>query len=264
MKLFSPLMLIAAAAGLGSLNARAETYGVHFLGNTMDTVTLTAGVVPIGGWNNITQAANTFVVNSSDLSTFASLTLSGPGAANGYSTGPAGTGGNNSLMHGYLDSGGNGGQAATGTGATSVTLTLTGLTGPAYNLYIYDMGDAPRPGNLGDGLPEYSVNGTNYYTATLGGTFAGFVQGQTQSTELSSYPSTLTNGNYILVSGVVPTAGGTITLVTNNNNQTFRSPLNGFELVAVVPEPSAVAYLLLGVCGAALAVRTRRRKLAAV
>ncbi len=246
-------LLLASLALASSLTAHAQNYGVHFLGTTADPVTGTAGVVPIGGFNNITQAANTFPITDSSGLNPVLLTLSGPAAAKGYTTGgPVGTGGNDSLIHGYIDSG----NAAT---QGSVTLTLAGLTGSSYDLYVYTQGDAPRPGNLGDGLPQYTVNGTDYYAAILGGAYAGsLVQDGTQSTELASYPSPLTKGNYLYVPGVVPTLGGTITIVTNSNNATFRSPVNGLELVAVVPEPGAYAMMFVGLSVLFLMCRIRR------
>lgn len=264
--MIKPFLLIAATVTtLGVLNAHAESYGLHFLGTTTDPVTGTAGVFPIGNWNNYgvnptaTPTVNA-VNNSAGMLSTTTLTISGPGAQNGYrTTGNAAlTGGNASLENGYFDAGGIGGQAATGTGATAVTFTLTGLTSAAYNIYIYDAGDNARPGNIGDGLPDYTINGTDYFTAILGGAFTTFTQGQTQSTELSAVPSTLTPGNYILVSGVVPTAGGTITITANNDNRTFRSPVDGIELVGVVPEPSTYALVALGLGGFVLVRRVRR------
>lgn len=247
-------LLLASLALASSLTAHAESYGIHFLGTTTDPVTGIAGVVPIGNFNNITQAAATFTLNNSaGTLSAATLTLSGPAAAKGYTTGgPVGTGGNDSLIHGYIDSGNSGTQG-------SVTLTLAGLTGSSYDLYIYTQGDAPRPTNLGDGLPQYTVNGTDYFAAILGGAYGGsLIQAGTQSTELAAYPGgPATKGNYVYVPGVVPTVGGTITIVTNSNDATFRSPVNGLELVAV-PEPSSYALMFAGLGALFFMFRIRR------
>ncbi len=247
-------LLLATLAVASSLTVHAESYGVHFLGSTTDSVTGVAGVVPIGNYNNITQAANTFVLNNSaGTLSAATLTLSGPAAAKGWTTGgPTGTGGNDSLIHGYIDSGNSGTQG-------SVTLTLAGLTGSSYDLYVYAQGDAARPTNLGDGLPEYTVNGTSYYAALLGGAYGGsLVQAGTQSTELAAFPGgPATKGNYVYVPGVVPTLGGTITIVTNSNDATFRSPVNGLELIAV-PEPGAYVMMFAGLSALIVVFRIRR------
>ena len=259
MKFFPPLLTLAAAACLGMTMAQAQNYSVNFLGSTTDAVTATAGVVPLGGFNNIPQQAASFVITDQSSLNPATLTLSGPGANNGYRTVPAnGDGGNSSLMHGYIDASGAGGPGTMGPGIGSVTLTLSGLTGVAYNVYLYDLGDLARPSNFGDGYPEYTVNGTNYYTATLSGAFNGFVQGQTQSTQLSSFPPnpTLTPGNYIVISNVAP-IGGTITLQANADNRTFRSQLDGFQLIAV-PEPSTATIVVVGLLGA-ISWRVNRR-----
>lgn len=256
--------LIATVSSLAGLTAQAQNYGIHFVGNTVDPVTAAAGVVPLANYNNITQAAATFAITDSSGLNPATLTLAGPGAGNGFSNATVGNGGNNSLMHGYLDSGGTGGAGATGTGTSSVTLTLSNLTSPSYDLYVYTLGDAPRPGNLGDGLPQYTVNGTNYFAAIQGGAFSGtFVRDGTQSTQLTAFPNpnALTAGNYLLVQGVTPVAG-TITLVTNADNRTFRSPVNGLQLIAV-PEPSTTAIAALGLLGAVVVMQLRRRATAA-
>lgn len=255
------LLMIATVTSLAGLTAQAQNYGIHFLGNTADPVTGVSGVVPMGGYNNITQAAASFPITDAAGLNAATLTLSGPGAGRGFSNATVGNGANFSLMHGYLDAGGTGGAGATGTGTSSVTLTLSNLTRPAYDLYVFTLGDAARPGNLGDGLPQYTVNGTDYFAAVQGGAFSGtFVRDGTQSTQLTQFPNpnTLTQGNYLLVQGVVP-VNGTITLVTNTDNRTFRSPVNGLELIAV-PEPSTVVIGLVGLVGAVVASKLRRRE----
>lgn len=256
-----PFLLLAAVTSLAGLTAQAQNYGVHFLGNTADPVTGPSGVVPISNYNNITQAAGTpFAITDSTGLNPVTLTLTGPGAGNGYSNATVGNGGNFSLMHGYLDAGGVGGQGSTGTGTASVTLTFTNLTSPAYDFYVYTLGDAARPGNIGDGLPQYTVNGTDYFAAVQGGAFSGtFVRDGTQPTQLTQFPNpnNLTQGNYLLVEGVTP-VNGTITLVANADNRTFRSPVNGLELIAV-PEPSTTAMAVLGLLGAVVVFQVRRR-----
>ncbi len=254
MKIPSFMAALAVATTFSGIQAKAESFGVHFLGTTTDNVTGTAGVVPIGGWNNIAnQTFNSGSVTSSDGLVTAGLTIAGTGAHNGWrSVGtPPNTGGNASLMDGYMD---------LGTSQTA-TISLTGLTGSLYDVYIYTIGDAPRPGNNGDYLPAYGVNGTNLFTATLGGAFTSFTQGGTQTTNSNVYPTSLTYGNYILFSNVAP-VGGAIT-ITGGNAQTWRSPLNGFEVVSAVPEPSSVALGFVGLMAGIVIVRIRRRRLAA-
>jgi hypothetical protein len=54
------VMTVFAAFVLLGSNADAESFGIHFLGNTTDGVTNVAGLVPISGWNNITNANSAF------------------------------------------------------------------------------------------------------------------------------------------------------------------------------------------------------------
>lgn len=226
-------LAIAAAILATAARAKAESFGVNFLGNTTaDLVTGTAGVVPISGWNNINNGTFTSgTVTSSDSLFSATLTLSGAGKGNGWNNGTTADGGNGSLMRGYNDAGIN----------NPSTSTLSGLTGSAYTLYVYCQGDATRPGNGGDWLPNYTINGTTYYTATLGGSFSSFVEGGITFANNNTYPPSLTYGNYLKIENVSPIAG-TITISANADNQTWRSPFNGFELV-VVPEPSSAALI---------------------
>ena len=90
---------------------KADSFGIHFLGNTTDRVTGTAGVVPISGWTNIANANNVFTsgtIRSSDGTVAAMLTLSGSGRANGWNSGTTADGGDGSLMRGYCDAMANG------------------------------------------------------------------------------------------------------------------------------------------------------------
>jgi hypothetical protein len=239
----------------------AQNYGIKFLGTqTADLVTGTAGVVPLSGWNNITNGTfTTGTINSSGSGT-ATLTLSGA-AANTWRSGSTPDGGNGSLMDGYID----GSHGGTG------TIAISGLTsGGLYNLYLYTFADQTRPSNGGDDLPNYSVNGTTYYvpvlgvgtssyttdSSTVGGAFSGFVQGTTSSLNSTNVQPASTFGNYIELANVVA-AGGVITIQDNPDQTTWRSPLNGIELISVVPEPSVMA---LSVAGIALFGLIRRRR----
>src|ERR1017187_4507134 len=54
------LLVISTALILAAMNytAKAELFGIKFLGNTTDGVTGTSGVVPVSGWTNIANANN--------------------------------------------------------------------------------------------------------------------------------------------------------------------------------------------------------------
>ncbi|HEV2692542.1 MAG TPA: hypothetical protein VG347_06560 [Verrucomicrobiae bacterium] len=242
----------------------AQSFGVKFLGNTSDNVTGTAGVVAISGWNNIGNGFSSGSILANDGLTAANLTMSGafPGDG-GWHSGATSDGGNGSLMNGYLDLGAN-------IGSHQATSTISGLTGSSYSIYMYIFGDASHPGNSGDWLANYSINGTTYYAAqlgngtttynttatTVGGSFSGFVQGNTYGANFntaSALPSDF--GNYIRIDDVTP-VDGAITITGEADAQSWRSPLNGFEIVAV-PEPSTWAFCTIG--GLALLNSVRRR-----
>ncbi len=213
---------VVFAPSLPAVNT-PQMFGVKFLGNTTDAVTATAGVVPISGWNNVADASfTTGNILSSDGAVSATLTRSGSGRTKTWNSGAYPDGGNGSLMNGYND-------PAPNTPATSV---ISGLTGAAYDVYLYTGGDIARPSSATDWLPNYTVNGTAYYTATLDGYDARLkmIQGVPVSQNSSTYPTTLVPGHYLKIDSVAP-VGGTITISANSDNRTNRSPLNGIQIV---------------------------------
>ncbi len=250
---------------LASQQASAQSFGVSFVGNGNVNVTGTAGVVPIANWNNISGATfATGTIQSSDLSSTANLTVTGAAAAGSWNSGSATDGGNGSLMNGYVDAGANNG------GGVSVVSTISGLTGSFYDVYVYIYSDASHPGNDGDWLPNYTINGapvfvaqlgngTTTYNATstpVGGAFTGFIPATIYGSNFNSQTLNASDfGNYFLVSSVMA-VGGVITITSEASNQSWRSPLNGFEIVQGVPEPSTVA---LSIGGLAMLGFIRRR-----
>jgi len=223
------VLAFAIAISIGCQAALAEAFGIKFLGNSATTVNACAGVVYIPGWTNIATASFTSgIIWSSDGSVSATLTRSGPGKANLWHSGAAGDGGNGSLLDGYNDCQRN----------SPSTNVISGLKGTNYTVYIYTAGDTARPSNNGDWLPNYTVNGTEYCTATVdgNGAFLGLIKGGVTTTNINTYPPALTYGNYLEIGNVVPVAGA-ITMVANADNRTWRSPLNGIEIVANTKAP---------------------------
>jgi hypothetical protein len=260
-------MIIAAAFSISAgQDANAQSFGINFLGNTSDAVTGTAGVVPIAGWNNIASSFTSGTVLSSDSSTAATLALSGalPGDG-GWHSGSTPDGGNGSLVDGYLDMGANNGGAG--------IITLSGLAGSSYNIYLYIYSDTSHPGNSGDLLANYAVNGTTYYapqlgngvstfnsTATsVGGPFTGFVQATTYGANFNTATANASDfGNYIEVANVAP-VGGVITITPEADTTSWRSPLDGVEVVQAVPEASWACPTFLGGLFAAALARRRSK-----
>jgi len=231
--------------GIEIVPSSGPSFGIHFLGNaTSDPVTSTAGVVPIGDWNNIDNggyaSGSATSITGSDGLTSATLTLTGSEINNAWNSGLAGDGANMSLMHGFMDAGNY-------NDSTGANIVISGLpANTSYTVYVYCMSDSSKPGGAGSLLPNYSVNGTTYYVPILGATgsstfittgsvggygFAGFVQG-TPTNANSSLPAIPADfGNYIAITNVSSGAGGQITVEPEKDLSTYRSPLNGFELV---------------------------------
>lgn len=203
-----------------------------------------AGVVPMSGWNNIKNTTfipgNSTNIYSSDGSNVATLTLSGNQITNGYNSGITGDGGNGSLMDGYMDIKGQGGGTA--------DILISGLPGSTYDIYLYTFPDQTRPSSATDGLPNYTINGTTiYYVPTLGGTgastynatsesvggtgFSGFILGTTtNANDFAQDVLVSAFGNYIEITNVA-VSGSQIDIQGGQDTTSFRSPLNGIELV---------------------------------
>ncbi|HEY4415648.1 MAG TPA: LamG-like jellyroll fold domain-containing protein [Verrucomicrobiae bacterium] len=246
LKLFAMTMALLAVAD----SASAESWGIKFLGRTAspsfpvpDMVTGSAGVVPIPNWNNITNLTyTTGTIRSSDGLSTATLTISGTtkgqGGNGGWQSGSPNDGGDGSLADGYLDLGANIGGAETN--------IISGLTNASYTLYVYIYSDASHPGNGGDYLPNYSANGIVYYApqygsggttwnaagVSIGGPFTGW---RKSNASLVNYNTKIANtndfGNYLEIDNVKP-VNGVVTFVGQASNASWRSPLDGFELVA--------------------------------
>ncbi len=231
-KIWMTVSFATLAFILASGTANAESFGIKFLGNTTDGVTGTAGAVPISGWNNITNANNVFTTGqilSSDGDVSATLALSGSGRANGWNSGTAANGGDGSLMRGYCDARGN----------SPVTVTVSGLTTNAcYTVYLYTQGDGQRPGSGTDWIPNYTINGATIYTPTIAPSFKRYIQGGMTLADTNTFPTTLMYGNCIRWNNGIA-SNGVITISANTDNRTYRSPLNGIELVLNTnPPPS--------------------------
>jgi hypothetical protein len=230
------------------LQAYSETFGVNFVGNTGDSVVGTAGVVAVTNWNNISAATfTTGTIQSSDGSVTATLSVTGAAAAGSWHSGVTSDGGNGSLMDGYIDGGANHG------GGVPITNIVSGLQGSHYSVYLYTYGDSAHPQNSGEYLPSYSVNGVSYFAPSLGnatttfdstatsvgGPFTGFIRTVAYATDFNTATANASYfGNYIEIDNVAP-LGGVITIVSEADSRSWRSPLNGFEIAAAQNIPVA-------------------------
>ncbi|HEY4414892.1 MAG TPA: chitobiase/beta-hexosaminidase C-terminal domain-containing protein [Verrucomicrobiae bacterium] len=252
---FTPGLIAFAWLIIGPANipAGAESFGINFIGDSGDSVTSLAGIVSIANWNNISAATFTSgSIQSSDGSLLATLNLSNASTAGSWHSGVTSDGGNGSLLGGYIDAGSN------HSGGISAVSTISGLTGSSYKVILYIYGDASHPGNSGDGLPNYSVNGITYYAPQLGngtttfnssgtavgGAFTGFVRAKVFATNFLTATANVPDfGNYIEIDNVVP-IGGIITLASEAYSGSWRSPLDGIEIIAMSNSPLASPPLI--------------------
>ena len=223
-----------------------------------------AGLTPVTNWNNIANTTytpgNSTNIFSGDKSLTATLTLTQGQCTNGYASGITGDGANASLMDGYMDT-------KNGAGASPV-ITIDGLAGASYNVILYTFGDQGRPSSGTDGLPNWGVNGTIYYAPTLGGTgatrwnstgtnvggtgFNGFIPATILSAQDFTNDITPSEfGNYIVISNVVPSSGE-IQIVPSADFTSYRSPLNGIELVDTSSASDNFGIHFLGTTGDAI------------
>jgi len=252
------LLVLVGILFLGFSSARANTILLNFLldninsdfigGSAIGQDTTTGHTLSNAWWNNIivAQPPSTSLVDSTDTSTGITLTLSGSFTGN-RSNANAGYSGSNPALTGvypaasYLDE-------FFLNAASSGTITLSGLNpSTTYNFtFLSARGNGQTAaGRIGD----FTFSGANTVQ----------VLGVDAITSDGFGNSTLQHAN-----GVVPTAGGTITILDSSANatQSFGGYLN-FLQVDSVPEPSSVALLMLGGLGLWVMV-IRRRQLARI
>ncbi|HEY4417610.1 MAG TPA: hypothetical protein VGO57_18105 [Verrucomicrobiae bacterium] len=228
-------------------NDASASFGVHFLGGGSDSVTTTAGIVPIGNWNNLANSATTASLTGSDGLTAASMTLAHGTSLDSGGQNGTGNGGDSSLMDGYIDAGNNG-------SGNTPTAVVSGLTASSYTVYMFCEFGNGRPASAGDWLPSYSVNGTNFYAPAIGALNGGYSQylttcavgGQFNLYGFQQATTTNANSNSQIASPAlfgnfikfiqIPAVGGQISVAAEPDSaHTYRTPFEGFELVAVPP-----------------------------
>lgn len=222
----------------------------------------TAGVEPLGNWNNAAGVAwnnpdvtNLGLKDSSGHLTLAALTID---AGNTWATaGPTGTD-NERLMKGYIDN------------AQGQTIRVDGLYGTftdfnGYDVIVYYDTDS-------NGAFEIRINDSDGRTDAkwayeLSGDFSestGFIESTatSQAEALAALNASMTS-NYVVLRGFT---GTSFTFALTNGATPFddRARINGFQIIANVPEPSTFALGALGLLGLGLAVRRKRRRKAEV
>ena len=209
-------------------------------------VTGAAGLAGTVNWNNLEGAAGTDVpvfLDAASVSTPSTATVSWVSANTWASTGrsqennTAPEGNDRNLMTGYLDT------TAESVSAVAVE-NLDDVFADGYNIAVYIQGGATGRGGQYTVTTQSKVSTLNLVTdAAFDGTFI---------------PGGEPGGNYLVFSGFTdPDFTLTATPTTGSPE---RAPINGLEIVhVVIPEPSSLVLLGLGVLGIVGSARRRRR-----
>jgi hypothetical protein len=275
-----PAFLLALAAWSGAAPLQADIISINFTGGnggpfplqTTDAAGVTAARAAeqsaalledpfVRNWNNADGTSGSLPA----------LTLASGGPALGVSaawTAPSiwsinttvgsnlSGGANPQMMRGYLDFSGNGDGAQT-------TVTVSGLVplGASYQVIVYFDGDnvgAWRVGQytLNDGFTNTSVTGEDSENVNFNsgggnnanGLFQMPAPGGSGNVNWPNHPNN-SEGNYLVFSGLTGSSF-TLTAVGGSNAGgtpgVRRAPVNGIQIVGVVPEPGSLALLTLG------------------
>ena len=248
------LAIVAAAALAAASAAEAAVVGtsinVNFTGGastnpptpavSLDPGDVT-GVIPSANWTNAVGASGTLSNLVSDVNGVAVPTAA---SINWNATGTWSTDSENNtsqflnaadekLMSGYIDTNDN----------DPKTITFSGLANGTYDVYVYTLTavNARDSGNIAvEGVTKKSISLTST-TFVPGGGPGG-------DDDVGGIP-----GNFNLYPGVLVTDGN---IDISLNAQTFRTAINGIQIVTVVPEPAALSVLAVG--GLGLLRRPRR------
>jgi hypothetical protein len=242
MNLPTKLLLTTAVGATLVVQSSAQSIGVNFLGDRPAEGTLAAsdvaGLVPQSNYNNLGLSFGTNIALFDNLgaATLTTLTYSSGG---NYATIRNGTplGGDEILNTGYVFG--------------NSSFTLSNIPYAEYSLIIYTLNDGQRN-------QVTTVEGVQYFGRSPSPGDTGFVDRNAETAynyinSTTTAPAAGTDpafANYVRVDGL------TSSTVTFSATAPGNGYVNGFQVVAV-PEPSTAA--LLGLAGAAVALRRRRK-----
>jgi hypothetical protein len=238
---------VGAASGFAG-SAMAGSVGVNFVGGGGGaggaSVTGTAGFIAQGNWNNESGNANSAGAAVQTDGGAAAGTVSW-NSSNTWDSGQAGQNQNGNLLQGYLDD----------NPSTPTTITVTGLpasiagTGSTpYAVYLYIAGDTVGRGGT------YTVNGQSVVLTDSGAEGDGLFKLATPAVDSTGTGAVA--GNYY----VFPNVTGTTLSITTAPlfDTTPRSPIDGFQVVGLTPEPAGIG--LIGAAAIGLLARRRRAR----
>lgn len=273
-----PALLLAGISALAP-DALAASIGVNFVDSNdpgvQNGATDSLATGEIAGapgysqsnWNNYGRWSDTIApTDSLGLSTTVSVAWDANNTWRNNAN-PTLTG-DEKLMHGYLDSTGGVAEASfTSIFANNVNKPVVYVSGlsswlsaqeaTSFDLVLYFDGDTT--GRIAEYWVQSATGGHTSFTiggdlsphlfARDFGDFAGYNPVDPSATSLGAAE----DGNYLVFSGITATD----TILIRAEEQTERSPISGFQIVAV-PEPSTIGLLGLSTVGVAM-IRRRRR-----
>jgi len=272
---------IAAVATLSVTGvASAASIGVNYVDNGNDGVQngaadalAAAEVAGVSGyaqpnWNNLGRWGNPTSLNDGfGVMSGVSVTWD---SANTWNSGVGTSTPNNKLMTGYLDATGQPNNPASPYSGwdnankpdayvTGLGAWLAGHGAPSYSVLIYTDGDATE-GRIGEYWLQ-NASGSDFGALTLGSDLTSHIFAKDSANFSGAFiqvPGTANSvgnavdGNYVLFTGLTADS-----FLMRTEEQTFRSQINGFQIIAEVPEPGSVA--LLGLGGLSFVLARRRR-----
>lgn len=194
-----------------------------------------AGVIPVGNWNNATQAnanADTDfpLLNDVGVDSGATATWQSGSASWSVATAGAGSAADQKMMTGYLD------QAGDGAGQIHM-LTFSDIPFATYDVYLYHSSSGGPNRTV-----RYNANGTDLFTRNLdpANTFDGFVNAQYDTIEDAALAGGNPAGNYVVWEGL----SGTLTIAGEglgdgeggSGGASRRGPIQGIQIVSSSPE----------------------------
>ncbi len=254
----SRLLRVLAIAALVSYvfagTAFAATISVNVNGTASPVGSQTAGVVPVGNWNDIAASMVSGVaLKDSTGDTVSGLTLSTSNVL-GYDAGGnadfgVGHAGDTAMMKGL---------AYTQISPTHFDMIFTGTVPyDTFDVYVYY-----HSGQVPDNVQTFSIldsSGNSLGLSKDGYEYSGAAFQAVTSTQYAECDGTSgSNGNYVKFSGLTSSEVPTNFIIRTSQINSHYAYINGVQIVGV-PEPSTIILLVSGVFGL-LAYAWRKRK----
>jgi hypothetical protein len=236
--------------------ASAGALGLKFAATDPDAATSSlgpaevAGVVPQANWNNLTGATGTDVgslVRDDGGASSATVSWAGPNTwrsttgNNAFPDGP-----NRKLTAGYLDSN----NTAAGGAMVTVNNIDAAIRAPAYNVYVYFVGDSAA-----------DRGGAYTLTPSVGSPIVKYGSTLAMPSAFIEDPGTdadnTLDGTHLVFRGLTAPSFSIASNTELTTPNGFRAPINAIQIVAV-PEPTSVMLTCGAAIAAALAWRRRR------